>query len=326
MPENQKNPRETALSMADSSPANRLPGELAAGILDAIQLGILITDTRGVIQAVNPAFTRMTGYTADEALGKTPGLLKSGRQSAEFYSELWETLMREGYWQGVVWNRRKNGEHYAELLSISSLRNAEGEVTHYVGSFSDITRLKEHEMQLEYLAHYDSLTQLPNRVLLRDRLQQAMARTRRGDYLLGVCVLDIDNFKPVNDQLGHALGDELLVLVAQRINTCLRDTDTLARVGGDEFVVLLNDLPDADTGCQTLKRLLQALTPPFLLAGHHLQVAVSIGMTLYPDDKTHLENLLRHADKAMYQAKQAGGNAYRVYCPASDSDAPLFKV
>ncbi len=294
--------------------------DLAAGVLNAIHAGILITDTRGVIQAVNPAFTQVTGYSAEEALGKTPGFLKSGRQNAEFYTELWETLLRDGHWQGVVWNRRKSGEHYAELLSIASLRNAAGELTHYVGSFSDITRLKEHEMQLEYLAHYDSLTQLPNRVLLRDRLQQAMARARRRDHLLGVCVLDIDNFKPVNDQLGHALGDELLVLVAQRVNGCLRDSDTLARVGGDEFVILLNDLPRTDAGRDTLKRLLSALAQPFFLAGHRLQVAASIGVTLYPDDKTHLENLLRHADKAMYQAKQAGGCCYRVYCPASDGN------
>src|SRR5690606_24617848 len=217
---------------------------IAQCVFERINLGILITDAGGTIVSVNPAFTLMTGYSAEEAIGKNPSFLKSGRQAPEFYTQLWSTVRSTGSWQGVVWNRRSDGEHYAELLSISSICASDGRVTHYIGTFSDITRLKKHEMHLEYLAHYDNLTNLPNRALLRDRLQQAMAHSRREQLLLAVCVLDLDHFKPINDQFGHAVGDELLILASQRMSACLRETDTLARTGGDEFVILLGDLPN----------------------------------------------------------------------------------
>lgn len=295
--------------------SNEVFTQMASCIFERIGLGILVTDAKGIIVGVNPAFTILTGYSAGEAIGQNPSFLKSGRQSPEFYSQLWASLNTSGHWQGVVWNRRKSGEHFAELLSISSICAPDGSITHYLGTFSDITQIKEHEMRLEYLAHYDSLTQLPNRILLKDRLLQAMARCRRHQQYLAICVLDLDKFKPVNDQFGHVVGDELLILAAQRMDACLRDSDTLARIGGDEFVVLLCDLPSPDAGHETLGRLLQLLQSPFELGRQHLQIGVSIGVTLYPEDLCHADTLIHHADQAMYEAKHAGGNCYRVYRP-----------
>lgn len=288
---------------------------IAQCVFERINLGILITDAGGTIVSVNPAFTLMTGYSAEEAIGKNPSFLKSGRQAPEFYTQLWSTVRSTGSWQGVFWNRRSDGEHYAELLSISSICASDGRVTHYIGTFSDITRLKKHEMHLEYLAHYDNLTNLPNRALLRDRLQQAMAHARREQLLLAVCVLDLDKFKPINDQFGHAVGDELLILASQRMSACLRETDTLARVGGDEFVILLGDLPNLYAFNDTLDRLLAAVTAPYDLAGHHLCISASVGVTVFPADPEDANTLLRHADKAMYEAKRAGGNCFRFYRP-----------
>lgn len=307
-----------ALSLQDEI-TGRLPSEtfahIAQCVFERINLGILITDTAGIIVSVNPAFTSLTGYSAEEAIGKNPSFLQSGRQAPEFYARLWNTLHGTGSWQGVVWNRRNDGEHYAELLSISSIFGPDGKVTHYIGTFSDITRLKKHEMHLEYLAHYDSLTNLPNRALLRDRLQQAMGHARREQLLLAVCVLDLDHFKPVNDQFGHAVGDELLMRASQRMSACLREIDTLARIGGDEFVILLGDLPNLYAFNDTLERLLASLTAPYNLAGHHFCISASVGVTVFPDNAENADTLLRHADKAMYEAKRAGGNCFRFYRP-----------
>jgi diguanylate cyclase (GGDEF)-like protein/PAS domain S-box-containing protein len=288
---------------------------IAQCVFEQINLGILITDATGIIVSVNPAFTLLTGYNAAEAIGKNPSFLQSGRQTPEFYTRLWSTLLSTGSWQGVVWNRRKDGEFYAELLSIANICAPDGSVTHYIGTFSDITRLKNYEMHLEYRAHYDSLTNLPNRALLRDRLQQAMAHARREQLLLAVCVLDLDHFKPVNDQFGHAVGDELLILASQRMSACLREIDTLARIGGDEFVILLGDLPNLNAFSYTLDRLLAALTAPYDLAGHHICIGASVGVTVFPTDSENADTLLRHADKAMYEAKRAGGNRFQLYRP-----------
>lgn len=305
-------PPPQAIAKAFTSQAMSLPNWRPA-FLTRINVGALITDAQGTIVSVNPAFTALTGYSRVEAIGQRPSFLKSGRQGEDFYMEMWATLRADGCWSGVVWNRKKNGAHYAELLNISSICAADGSVTHYVGTFSDITQVQEHEARLKHLAYYDSLTQLPNRILLGDRLRQAMARARRTRQKLAVCFLDLDNFKPVNDELGHLVGDELLVLAARRMNSCLRDSDTLARIGGDEFVLLLADLDDSHCWQGSLDRLLQSLVPAFHLEGRALQISVSIGVTLYPDDAANADDLLLHADAAMYIAKNSGGNCFHLY-------------
>lgn len=288
---------------------------IAACVFERINVGAMITDASGTIVSVNPAFTALTGYSAEEAVGQKPSLLQSGRQDASFYADMWRQLRAQGHWSGVVWNRRKDGAHYAELLTISSICAADGTVTHHVGTFSDITHTQEHADRLERMAYYDSLTELPNRTLLHDRLQQAMARARRQQTRLAVCYLDLDRFKPVNDLFGHAVGDELLILVARRMASCLRDGDTLARIGGDEFVVLLGELASDNAYEPTLRRIQQALEPPFHLAGQTLEIGVCMGVTVYPDDTANAEDLLLHADTAMYAAKHAGGDDIRRYHP-----------
>jgi len=291
---------------------------LAARVFEHTHEGIIITDPRGVMVDTNPAVSRISGYRRDELLGKTPAIFKSGHQGDAFYAALWQTLETQGFWRGEVWNRKKNGELYVELLTISAVHDPEGRLTHYVGVFSDITQLREQQARLEQMVHYDPLTRLPNRVLLGDRLQQAMARTRRDTTLLAVCYVDLDGFKPVNDRLGHQCGDRLLVQVAERLLGVLRGGDTVARLGGDEFVVLLS-LADQEEVHQALGRLLETLARPYQLGecGHPAEVSASVGVTLYPLDRADPDTLLRHADQAMYQAKLAGRNRYQIFDPES---------
>ncbi len=217
---------------------------LAASVFRHAREGILITAVDGTILDVNDAFTHITGYPRDEVLGRNPRLLHSGRHDPAFFAALWRDLITPGYWSGEIWNRRKTGEVYAERLTISAVRDAHGRTQHYVGLFSDVSLLKEHEEQLNYLAHYDALTQLPNRVLLADRLHQAMAQAQRSGLPVAVILLDLDDFKAINDDQGHALGDQFLTQVAAHMRQALREGDTLARLGGDEFVAVLNDLAD----------------------------------------------------------------------------------
>ncbi len=287
--------------------------QIAASVFERVSIGAMITDAEGRIVSVNNAFSAFTGYSAGEVIGKKPSLLQSGRQDARFYAEMWQTLRQRGHWSGIVWNRKKNGAHYAELLNISSIYSEDGHVTHYIGTFSDITYTQEYAAHLEHLAHYDSLTDLPNRVLLADRLQQAMTRVRRQSQRLAVGYLDLDNFKPINDLYGHLTGDEVLISVARRLSSCLRDSDTLARIGGDEFAILLCDLGEDGAHEATFRRLLQALEPPFHVSGQTLTVQACIGATLYPADFVSAETLLHHADIAMYAAKHQGGNGFRMY-------------
>lgn len=287
--------------------------QIAACVFERISVGTMITNAAGVIVSVNAAFSELSGYSREEVIGQRPSMLQSGRQDQHFYAEMWNSLRTFGNWSGIVWNRRKDGAHYAELLTISSICAADGSITHYIGTFSDVTHAQEYTARLEHLAHYDSLTELPNRVLLADRLRQAMGRARRQQGRLAVCYLDLDRFKPVNDMFGHPVGDELLILAARRMSACLRESDTLARIGGDEFAILLCDLPDETAHAATLERLLQALEPPFHLAGQALKIGACIGATLYPDDLANADDLLNHADVAMYAAKHAGGNTYRMY-------------
>jgi diguanylate cyclase (GGDEF)-like protein/PAS domain S-box-containing protein len=287
--------------------------ELAASVFSHAREGIVITDTQGTILKVNDAFSRITGFSREDALGKNPRILKSGKQPKEFYQALWLSLEAKGHWYGELWNRRKNGEFYVQMTTMSAVSNKAGKITHYVALQSDITNLKEHEQRLEHIAHYDVLTNLPNRVLLADRLQQAMIFAEREKQFLAVVFLDLDGFKAVNDQHGHEMGDQLLIELAQRMKSQLRKSDTLARIGGDEFVVLLNGLDSIGSAHSLLHGLLRAAGQPFIIGEQHLQVSASIGVTFYPSDKSEAEQLIRHADLAMYQAKQQGKNRYHFF-------------
>ena len=275
--------------------------------------GMTITDERSRIIAVNPAFSQITGYTLEDIAGSTPAVLGSGRQSASFYREMWATLEREGQWQGEIWNRRKDGEVYPEWLSITAVRNAAGESSHYIGIFSDITDRKAAEARIHHLAHHDALTNLPNRTLLQDRLEQAILQSRRNRRHAAVLFIDLDRFKLINDTLGHDVGDGLLAQVAQRCLACVRDTDTVARQGGDEFVIVLPELEQAQDAAMVARKLVSELGKPYLLGVHELTVTASVGIAIYPDDGRNASMLLRNADAAMYGAKSDGRNAYQFY-------------
>lgn len=287
--------------------------QLAANVFTHAREGIMITDAAGTIIEVNATFTQISGYSRDEALGRKPQFLQSGRHEPAFYADMWKSLLENDYWCGEIWNRRKNGEVYAEMLTISAVRDKAGETLNYVGLFTDITPMKEHQQRLEHIAHYDALTNLANRVLLSDRLRQAMNHSQRRNQSLAVVYLDLDGFKTVNDTHGHEVGDELLIAVAQRMKDALREGDTLARIGGDEFVAVLVDLEQI-TDCEPiLARLLSATAEPITVNNIVLQVSASIGVTLYPQDGADAEQLMRHADQAMYIAKQAGKNRYHLF-------------
>lgn len=292
---------------------------LAASVFHHAHEGIVITDANARIIDINPTFTLITGYTRDEVLGNTPALLRSGHHADDFYEQMWRDLKRDDFWRGEIWNRQKNGDSFAELLTISTVRDQEKNVSHYVGVFSDITTLKEQQTRLELLAKYDALTQLPNRVLLADRLQQARAQARRSGKPLAVCYLDLDNFKPINDRFGHQAGDALLVEVAQRLASHMRDSDTASRLGGDEFVLLLTQLQSKKEYQTALHRILHSLSQPYqLLDGFEVNITASIGVTLFPADNADSDTLLRHADQAMYIAKQSGRNRYHLFDPELD--------
>jgi diguanylate cyclase (GGDEF)-like protein/PAS domain S-box-containing protein len=275
---------------------------------------IMITDANGTIIDVNEAFSRITGYSRTEVLGQNPHILSPGRHGHEFYTAMWRDLQEKGFWYGEVWTRRKNGEVYAQLQNISAVRDAQGVIRQYISLFSDITTFKEQQRQLEHLAHFDALTELPNRVLLADRLHQGMVQAQRRGQMLALVFLDLDGFKRLNDDHGHQVGDHMLTTLASRMTQALREGDTLARVGGDEFVAVLIDLADAATCEPMLQRLLTAAAEPVQLGELTLQVSASMGITFYPQaQELGAEQLLRQADQAMYRAKAAGKNRYQVF-------------
>jgi len=290
----------------------------ASTVFESSYEGIMVVNADLLITKINPAFTRITGYTAEEVIGKPPSILSSGQQDPAYYRTMWDSVLHKTFWSGEIWNRRKSGELYAELLSISTVRNSAGEIEHYVGVFSDISQLKAHEAELDRIAHYDPLTGTPNRRLLTDRMEQAIARATRSGRALAVCFIDLDGFKQVNDRLGHAAGDTLLVGVAHHLQHMLRSEDTLARLGGDEFVVLLSDIATPEECMLILDRVLQAITRPVQVEGEAICVTASIGVSLYPTDNSDADALLRHADQAMYLAKEAGKNRYHLFDPEAD--------
>lgn len=298
-----------------------LAQRLATTVFDNSFEGIMVAEPDGRIVRVNPAFSRITGYSAAEAVGQTPRLLSSGRHGQAFYAQMWASVRQHGFWQGEIWNRRKTGEIYAEQLAITTVNNSRGEIVHYIGVFSDISQIKAHESELDRIAHYDSLTGTPNRRLLTDRLAQSIGRTKRSSNSLAICYLDLDGFKAVNDRYGHAAGDQLLVGVAESIKGILRAEDTLARLGGDEFVLLLADIASPEECSQILDRVLAAIAQPVMLDEQLVSITASIGVSLYPEDDANADTLLRHADQAMYQAKENGKNHYQLFDPENDRKA-----
>jgi len=275
--------------------------------------GIMVCDANKNITLINEAFTEITGYLADDVLGKTPQLLNSGRQDIAFYQSLWTGINEKGNWQGEVWNKRKDGSEYPEWLTISVLHNTENNsLSHYIGVFSDISQHKKDEENLRYLAHFDALTGLPNRILLKDRISQAINLSQRGSYNLAILFFDLDRFKKVNDSLGHHIGDLMLVEVAKRLNAIMRKEDSASRLGGDEFVILLPET-NSDGAAHVAQKVIDSISAPFNMEGSELSITPSIGISLYPEDGDNAQSLLQAADTAMYRAKDSGRNQFQFY-------------
>jgi diguanylate cyclase (GGDEF)-like protein/PAS domain S-box-containing protein len=304
-----------------------LVSKLADKIFENASEGVLITDQQGTIVNVNRSFSRMTGYSRKEAVGKTPSILNSGRQDSQFYRAMWQSLRQGGHWEGEIWNRRKNGEVYLEWLSISAVRNDNGEGSHYIAIFSDITHARENEKKLHHLAYYDPLTDLPNRVLFHDRMDQALARSEREGSLVALLFLDLDRFKGINDMLGHKAGDRLLMETANRLKHCMRSSDTVARLSGDEFTVIVSDLENWDGAARVAQKIIDALAIPYFLEGREVFITTSIGIGLYPSHGETAEALVKAADQAMYQAKEHGRNNYQFFRGGpNDSSIVLFAL
>jgi diguanylate cyclase (GGDEF)-like protein/PAS domain S-box-containing protein len=292
---------------------------LAAKVFTGAREGISITDPEGTILDVNDAFTRITGYSREEALGQNPRILQSGLHNQNFYRNMWDCLLRDGQWSGEIWNRTKGGDIYPETLSIHAIRDAGGVVRQYVGLFTDITEVKQHEQQLEFVARYDALTELPNRVLFADRMRQAMAQARRSGQLLGVVYLDLDGFKAINDVYGHASGDALLAALAFKMKYALPEGDTLARLGGDEFAAVILNLPDRDACLAILERMLEAAAEEVQIGDVPLRVTASAGVAFYPQaEEIDADTLLRQAGQALYAAKLDNKSRFHVFDPSQD--------
>jgi diguanylate cyclase (GGDEF)-like protein/hemerythrin-like metal-binding protein/PAS domain S-box-containing protein len=278
------------------------------------QQGMMITDAGKSIVRINKTFSKITGYAAEDVIGASPSILSSGRHDANFFEVMWRAVNSAGAWEGEIWNRRKNGEIYPAFLSITAVKDKDGVITNYVGAQTDITLLKQHQLEVEHIAYHDALTQLPNRRMLADRMHQMLSRARRGGELACVVCIDLDGFKEVNDTLGHEAGDRLLIEVAKRMLGCVRNDDTVCRLGGDEFVLLLGGLSSQDDCEITLSRVLDELKTPFKLGNSNVvAISGSIGYTLFPEDDADADTLLRHADHAMYVAKQSGKNRFHLF-------------
>lgn len=287
--------------------------QLAATIFESSSEAVVVTDASNHIITVNPAFTTLTGYALDEVVGKSPSLLKSGKQGKEFYQDLWEKLDSEGHWDGEVWNLRKNGELYAEWLSINIIYNTDGSKRLHVAIFSDITEKKQADELVWRHANFDQLTKLPNRRLFRDRLEQAIKSANRSNEQMALMFIDLDRFKEVNDTLGHDMGDALLKEAAERINQCVRKVDTVARMGGDEFTVVLSQIAEPVYAGKVAETIIQKLAEPFSIAGVEIAISASIGIVIYPNDGSNAGELLKNADVAMYKSKNSGRGRFSFF-------------
>ncbi len=283
--------------------------------------GIVITDTEGMIQMVNPAFTTITGYTPQEAIGKNPRVLKSERHDQLFYKAMWDSLTETGSWKGEIWNRRKTGETYPEWLTISAIKNDYGDTTHYISVFNDITEHRQKEEHIRHLAYYDALTGLPNKFLFGDRLNLAITHAQYHKHMLAVMVLDVDRFKRINDTLGHAIGDMVIQTVADRLSRCIEEGDTLSRLGGDEFMFILDEVKGIQDVTKVLHKIIDTLSYPLYVHEHELHITGSIGISMYPSDGKDIDTLVKNADTAMYRAKELGKNNYQMYTPTMNDKA-----
>lgn len=309
--------REASKTAGGAAP--RCDPRLAGYILDGVNFGVTVTDARSRIIYVNDAFSRITGYLPHEAVGNTPAILRSGRHGRQFYQSLWASVKEQGVWSGEIWNRRKDGSLYLEWLEIRRLGDGGHDSdARYVGLMRDITQRQLEDKRIRHSALHDNLTGLANRTLLLDRCEQEMRRSSRKGRGFGLMFIDLDRFKPVNDGLGHEIGDQVLKVVAQRLSAVFRGNDTLARYGGDEFVALIPDLEDRAAVAVAAGKVLHALREPVVMAGHDLHIGASIGIAMYPDEGTDLDTLLARADAAMYRAKEAGGNLFRFYAAEMD--------
>lgn len=302
-----------SLFAGSSDPARILEARLrlANSILESTSEGILVTDTHGTIIAVNPAFTQITGYRADEAVGSKPNLLRSDHHGSAFYRELWQALLAEGRWEGEIWNRHKNGTAYLQLLTINRIPARDGMPVCYAGVFRDITALYRANERFQYLAFHDALTDLPNRALFLDRLTHAIERARRDGLRVAVIFIDLDGFKDVNDGCGHDIGDLLLQEIARRIRSRVRRaTDTVARLGGDEFMILMEDLKERPLCHDLAAEIIAEISAPLVLRDHVVTVGASVGVACFPEDSNDASELMKCADTAMYAAKADGKNRY----------------
>ena len=288
---------------------------IASEAIDNVMEGILVIDTEGRIEFANPAFLSSTGYTSHEVIGKNLSFLKSDKHDDVFYMQVWRAIKSNSMWKGEIWSRRKSGESYPQWLSVTGIRNRHGQVTHYVGASRDITLIKEAEEEIRYRAYHDPLTNLPNRLLFRDRLQHAIARASRVESKIAVLFIDLDHFKNFNDSLGHSYGDKLLQVVASKIELCVRDGDTVARIGGDEFTVIMEDIDKEEDVIVVANKLLNLFKENINIGGESAYLGVSIGISIYPNDGEDVETLTKLADTAMYCVKDEGRNNYRFFTP-----------
>ncbi|MFT6343126.1 MAG: diguanylate cyclase (GGDEF)-like protein/PAS domain S-box-containing protein [Paraglaciecola sp.] len=295
----------------------------AATIFTHSHESIMITDADATITEVNHSFNQMTGYCSKDVVGENSIMVQSGDETPEFFAEMWDSLLSKGHWHGEIWYRRKSGDVYPAKTTITAMENANGVIDHYVSLSTDISSMKALQGQLKRLIHFDALTNLPNRILLADRLSQSMEQCQPHNQSLAVAFMDLDGFKEVNDKHGHNVGDDLLISVSHRMKAALCEFDTLARIGGDEFIAIMVNLDNPEDSAPILERLLEATAEPFTLGGAVTEVTVSIGVTLYPQDGSGVDQLIRHADQAMHVAKQAGKNRYRLFDTAKNNEIKI---
>ena len=286
---------------------------LAATVFESTAEGVVVTDEKGIIVAVNDSLLKITGYKKEELIGKTPNIFKSGIHGDEFYKEIWHTINTIGHWDGELMDRRKDGQLFPVRQAISTVRREDGTISNYVSIMSDITTQRESQEKLDFLAHHDPLTSLPNRTLFQERLSQAIEKAKRHDDKLAIIFIDLDRFKNINDTLGHTVGDKLLIKLAEHLDLLRRSTDTVARLGGDEFIFLLQDINNAQSMAHYCEKLIDSLKKPFEIDNYSLHLTLSIGICIFPGDGEDVDSLIKNADTAMYRAKEKGKNCYQFF-------------